>query len=85
MEKTADQLLTIIRSVKPIEIDDLDDSIFSSKYGLEPCDLAYILLFASERMGFPITEELIDFMEEHNSFRNLIDYISRHMEQKACM
>ena len=85
MEKTADQLLTIIRSVKPIEIDDLDDSIFSSKYGLEPSDLAYILLFASEQMEFSITEELIDSLEEHNSFRNLIDYISGHMGQKACM
>lgn len=81
MEKTADQLLAIIRSVKPIEIDDLDDSIFSSKYGLEPCDLAYILLFASEQMEFCITEEWIDSLEEHNSFRNLIDHISRRIAQ----
>lgn len=81
MEKTADQLLTIIRSVKPIEIDDLDDSIFSSKYGLEPCDLAYILLFASEQMEFSITEEWIDSLEEHNSFRDLIDHISRCIAQ----
>ena len=81
MEKTEDQLLTIIRSVKPIEIDDLDDSIFSSKYGLEPCDLAYILLFASEQMEFLITEELIDSLEEHNSFRDLIEYISGRIAQ----
>lgn len=68
----ADQLLAIIRSVKQIEIENLDDSIFSDQYMLEPNDLAYILLLASEQMGFPITEELIDSLEEHNSFRDLI-------------
>lgn len=71
----ADQLRAIIRSVKQIEIQNLDDSMFSYQYMLEPSDLAYILLLASERMGFPITEELIDSLEEHNSFRDLIDRI----------
>lgn len=71
----ADQLLAIIRSVRQIEIQNLDDSMFSYQYMLEPNDLAYILLLASERMGFPITEELIDSLEERNSFRDLIDHI----------
>lgn len=75
----AEQVLSVIRSVKPIEIEHLDDSIFGSKYGLEPHDLAYIFLLASERLNFSITEEFIDSLEAHNSFRDVIEYIGSHV------
>lgn len=75
------QFLSIIQSVRPIEIEDLGDSMFSAKYGLDANDIAYIFLFASERMGFSLTEEMIDFLEEHNSFRDVIGYIDSHTKK----
>ena len=63
--------------------DILDDSVFSSKYGLDANDMVYILRFASGQMGFAITEDLIDFLEEHNSFRDVIGYIGSHLKEKG--
>lgn len=78
-----DQFLQIVKSVKDIEIHDLEDSIFSLKYMLTPNDLVYILLLASEKLKFPVTEELIDSLEARNSFRDLINYIDRHIVQNG--
>lgn len=78
-----DQFLSIVNSVRQIEIESLDDSVFSSKYELDANDMVYILRFASGQMGFAITEELIDFLEEHNSFRDVIGYIGSHLKEKG--
>ncbi len=78
-----DQFLSIVNSVRQIEIESLDDSVFSSKYGLDANDMVYILRFASGQMGFAITEDLIDFLEEHNSFRDVIGYIGSHLKEKG--
>ncbi len=72
------QFLEIVRSVRPIEMESMDDSMFSTKYRLDANDIAYIFLLASEQIGFSVTEELIDFLEEHNSFRDVIGYIGSH-------
>lgn len=71
-----DKFLNIISLVKKTEIENLDDSIFSYKYELTPNEIAYILLLASEKIGFTITEELIDSLETQNSFSDIINYIS---------
>ncbi len=78
-----EQFLQIVKSVKDIEIHDLEDSIFSLKYMLTPNDLVYILLLASEKMKFPVTEELIDSLEARNSFRDIINYIDSHIVQNG--
>lgn len=72
------QFLEIVQSVRPIEMESMDDSMFSIKYRLDANDIAYIFLLASEQIGFSVTEELIDFLEEHNSFRDVIGYIGSH-------
>lgn len=71
-----ERIIYIIGLVKKIEIENMDESIFSSKYMLTPNEIAYILLLASEEIGFSITEEFIDQLETKNSFSDIINYIS---------
>lgn len=70
-----ERFIYIISLVKKIEITDFDDSIFSSKYMFTPNEIAYILLLASKKIGFPITEDFIEMLETKNSFSDIVNYI----------
>ena len=74
-----ESFLNIISTVKDIEISNLDDSIFSSKYALAPNEIAYVLLLASKKFGFQISDELIDMLETRNSFTDIINAIEKSM------
>lgn len=71
-----ERIIHIIGLVKKVEIVNLNDSIFSSKYMFTPNEIAYILLLASEEIGFAITEDFIDLLETKNSFSDIINFIS---------
>ena len=72
-----ESFLNIISTVKDIEISNLDDSIFSSKYALAPNEIAYVLIMASKKFGFQISDELIDMLEIQSSFTDIINAIKR--------
>lgn len=54
------RLLEIIYTVKNINIDDMNASLFSIKYYISPEDFIYILLLASKELNFKINDNFID-------------------------
>ena len=60
---TKSKLLAVIHSVTPLTDYHPTDSIFSQQYSISSTDMVYILLQLSKDFQFPITEALIDSLE----------------------
>lgn len=72
-----ERLHSIICEVKPINSYSGQDSIFSLKYDLSPCDIIYILSKIEEEFNFKLDEYFIDSLED-SSFTNIENLIIQY-------
>jgi len=66
-----EKLALIIKEVVNIEIVSDTDSLFNFQHNLSAESLVYVLLRASEELGFEINDSFVNTLEDY-SFQNII-------------
>lgn len=76
-ENIKERLIRIINEIKPITNYTRQDSIFSLKYDLSPCDVIYILFKIEKEFNFKLDEDFIDSLED-SRFINIENLIKQY-------
>ncbi len=70
-------IIEVVKAVKNIEIKNFESNIFGSDFNFTVNELAYILLLLKRNYNYIIDDSFIDYLEENNSFNDIISFFER--------
>lgn len=76
------RLVSIIREVTTIIVEEPDNCLFDTKYNLSAESFVYILLKASKEFCFEINDKFVDSLKNY-SLNNIADSIMNHALNKV--